>query len=166
MFPDSEFAKSYSQGETKVKYVIQFGIVPYIKQLILGDIKGKPFSFLFDETTTQQVKKQFDAYLQYLSSENQISNIYAGSCFVGHCNSDQLFDHFHHFIKELELNPKLLLHLGMDGRYVNLKFQQDLVKYFDKKGVSFLNVDTCLPHKVHGSSKLTSINSLLIYMIF
>ena len=154
MFPDSEIAKSYSQGETKVKYVIQFGIVPFIKQLILGDIKGKPFSFLFEETTTQQVKKQFDAYIQYLSSENQISNIYAGSCFVGHCSSDQLFDHFHHFIKELELNPKLLLHLGMDGRNVNLKFQQDLVKYFDKKGVSFLNVDTCLLHKVHGSFKL------------
>ena len=70
MFPDSEIAKSYSQGETKVKYVIQFGIVPYIKQLMLGHIKGNPFSFLFDEATTQQVKKQFDAYLQYLSSEN------------------------------------------------------------------------------------------------
>ena len=56
MFPDSEIAKSHSQGETKVKYIIQFGIAPYIKQLILDDIKGKPFSFLFDETTTQQVK--------------------------------------------------------------------------------------------------------------
>ena len=60
-FPDSEIAKSYSQGETKVKYVIQFGIAPYIKQLKLDDIKGKSFSFLFDEANTQQVKKQFDA---------------------------------------------------------------------------------------------------------
>ena len=50
LFPDSEIAKCYSQGETKVKYVIQVGIAPYIKQLILDDIKGKPFSFLFDET--------------------------------------------------------------------------------------------------------------------
>ena len=100
MFPDSEIAKSYSQGETKVKYVIQFGIAPYVKQLILDDIKGKPFSFLFDETTTQ-----FDAYLQYWSSENQFSSICAGSYFLGHRNSDQLFDHFHHFIKELKLNP-------------------------------------------------------------
>ena len=110
MFPNSEIAKSYSQGEIKVKYVIQFAIALYIKQLILDDIKGESFSFLFNETTTQQVKKQFDAYLQYWSSENQISDIYAGSCFVGDCNSDQLFDHFHHFIKELELNPNLLLH--------------------------------------------------------
>ena len=75
MFPDSKIAKSYSQGETKVKYVIQFGIALYIKELILDHIKGKPFSLLLDKTTTQQVKKQFDANLQYWSSENQISNI-------------------------------------------------------------------------------------------
>ena len=142
MFPDSEIAKSYSQGETKVNYVIQFGIAPYIKQCIPDNIKRKPFSFLLNETNTQQVKKQFDAYLQYWSSENQISNIYYGSCFVGHCNSDQLFYHFHHFIKELELNPNLLLHLGMDGPNANLKFQQDLAKYFDEKVVSLLNIDT------------------------
>ena len=33
MFPDSQIAKSYSQGETKEKYVIQFGIALYTKQL-------------------------------------------------------------------------------------------------------------------------------------
>ena len=44
------FEYCFSQGETKAKYVIQFGIAPYIKQLILDDIKGKSFSFLFDET--------------------------------------------------------------------------------------------------------------------
>ena len=53
MFLDSEIAKSDSQGETKAKYVIQFGIAPYIEHLILDDIKRKPFSFLLDETTTQ-----------------------------------------------------------------------------------------------------------------
>ena len=47
MFPDSEIAKSYSKGETKVKYVIQFGIAPYIKQQILDDVKGKFNIFLF-----------------------------------------------------------------------------------------------------------------------
>ena len=41
----------------------------------------------------------------------------------------------------------------MDGPNVNLKFQQSLAKYFDEKGVSFLNNDTCLPHKVHRSFK-------------
>ena len=41
----------------------------------------------------------------------------------------------------------------MDGLNVNLKFQQDLAKYFDEKGVLFLNIDTCLLHKVHGLFK-------------
>ena len=41
----------------------------------------------------------------------------------------------------------------MDGPNVNLKFQQDLAKYFDEKGVLFLNIDTCLLHKVHGLFK-------------
>ena len=63
MFPDSEIAKSYNQRENKVKYVIQFCIAWYIKQLILDAIKRTPFSFLFDKTTTQQVKKRFDAHL-------------------------------------------------------------------------------------------------------
>ena len=29
MFPDSKIAEAYQQGETKIKYVIQFGIAPY-----------------------------------------------------------------------------------------------------------------------------------------
>ena len=123
MFPDSEMAKSYSLGEAILKYVMQLGIALYIKQLILDDIKGKLFSFLFEETTTHHVKKHFDVYLQCSLSGNQISSIYAFSCFVVHCSSDQLFDHFHLFLKKLELNPNLLLHLEMDGPNVNLKFR-------------------------------------------
>ena len=30
MFPDSKIAESYRQAETKTKYVLQFGIVPYM----------------------------------------------------------------------------------------------------------------------------------------
>ena len=94
MFPDSEIAKCYSQGETKVKYVIQFGIAPYIKQLILDDIKGKPFSFLFDETTFR----------------NGLS----------------------------------------EGKF---EVSTGPYKIFGEKGVSFLSIDTCLLHQVHGSFK-------------
>ena len=51
MFPDSNIAKAYSQGEakaysqgeTKVKYYIQFGIAPYFKDELVKDIKGAGF---------------------------------------------------------------------------------------------------------------------------
>ena len=61
----------------------------------------------------------------------------------------------------MKLNPNLFLHLGTNGPSVNLKFQQDLPKYFDEKGVSFFNIDTCLLHKVHRSFK-HGIKSILI----
>ena len=37
MSPESEIAKNYRQGETKVRYHIQFGIASYIKDLLVKD---------------------------------------------------------------------------------------------------------------------------------
>ena len=45
MFLDSEKAKSYQKGETKTKYFVQFGIAPYIKEMLIFDINKTPFSF-------------------------------------------------------------------------------------------------------------------------
>ena len=59
MFPDSAIAKSYKQGETKVKYCLQYGIAPHFKDLISKDLANSPFTFKFDETTTSQMKKQY-----------------------------------------------------------------------------------------------------------
>ena len=44
----------------------------------------------------------------------------------------------------------LLLHIGMDGPNVNLKFQEDLRKHFEEAaGQKFLDIDTWPSHKVH-----------------
>ena len=40
MFPDLNITKNYCQGRGKVKCVIQFGISPYIKELVQIDLKG------------------------------------------------------------------------------------------------------------------------------
>lgn len=56
MFPDSVIASKYSQGDTKTKYMIKFGLAHYIKNELFADIAGKPHSFKFNESTTQQVK--------------------------------------------------------------------------------------------------------------
>ena len=85
MFPNSNIACGYSQSETKAKYMIQFGIVPYVFQKLTEDIHGKPFSFQFDETSTQQVKKQYDGYISFYSSiHKKIVTEYCGSLFVSH----------------------------------------------------------------------------------
>ena len=41
----------------------QYGIVPYVKQMVLHDVNNTPFTFKFDESTSSQVKKQYDAVI-------------------------------------------------------------------------------------------------------
>ena len=60
--------------------MIQFGTAPYVFEKLTEDIHGKPFSFQFDETSTQQVKKQYDGYILFYSSTHQkIVTKYCGS---------------------------------------------------------------------------------------
>ena len=129
MSPDSEIAKNYIQGGTKVSYNIQFGIAPYIKDLLVKDFSDCPFSFKFDETTTSKVQKQYKAYVQYWSKNYDcIVNSYCGSLFVGHCTNEDLIEHFEHFGEDMKWNSSRLLQLGMDGPKVNLAFQRKLSK--------------------------------------
>ena len=64
MFPDSKVAKGFSQNETKMMYVIKFGLSPYFKESLKNDFYSKAFCFKFDETTTNQIKKQYDGFVQ------------------------------------------------------------------------------------------------------
>ena len=104
MLPDSRIAAIYSQGKTKVRYNIQFGIAPYIKQMLLYDVNNTPYTFRFDESTSSQIKKQYDGYLQYWSTKyDEVINCYCGSLFVGHCTQEQLIEHYE-FTKNLKLD--------------------------------------------------------------
>ena len=78
MFLDSQVAKSFHQAETKTKYMIQFEVAPYVWKQVIEDFTGQPFTFKFDETTTSQIKKQYDGYVQFRSlSKNIIMNRFA-----------------------------------------------------------------------------------------
>ena len=49
MIPDSNIAQVMSCGQTKLSYLITFGIVPYFKQLLVENLKKAPcFAVLFD----------------------------------------------------------------------------------------------------------------------
>ena len=153
MFPDSQVAKKYQMGETKMKYLVQFGIAPHIKSLILKDFEHTPFSFKFDETTTSQTKKQYDAYVTYFSKTmQQVLTTYAGSVFVGHCTDAHLLEHFRGFMRELKLDTNYLLSIGMDGPYVNLSFERKLREELQvSKGNNFLSIGSCVLHTVNNS---------------
>lgn len=148
MFPDSKIAKSYEQQESKVKYVLQYGIVPYIKKVLFEEVNHQTFCFKFDESTTSQVKKQYDAYLTYYSSsQKEIVTSYCGSLFVGHCLAEDLIKHFYEFMSRCGLDVKKLLHIGMDGPSVNKKFERMLLQSLEKnESTTFICIGTCSLH--------------------
>ena len=112
-----------------------------------------PFSFEFDETTTSQTKKQYDAYITYFSkSMQEVLTTYAGSLFVGHCTDADLLEHFREFMRELNLDTSYLLSIGMDGPNVNLSFERKLQEELQvSKGNSFLSIGSCVLHTVNNS---------------
>ena len=91
MFPDSKIAKNYRQSETKMNYVVQYGIAPHMLSSLKDDFQDMPFTFIFDKSTTTQVKKQYECYVQYWSKKKAcITTAYCGSLFVGHCPADKV----------------------------------------------------------------------------
>ena len=43
---------------------MQHGIAPYVRDLLKTNFRNNPISFLFDETTRSQLKKQFDEHMR------------------------------------------------------------------------------------------------------
>ena len=56
MFPNSTIARGYQQSDSKVPFVIKYGIADNLKKQLIFDVKNAPYSFLFDETTSSEVK--------------------------------------------------------------------------------------------------------------
>ena len=112
MFPDSNIAQQFNQKEAKAKYTIQFGIAQYAKEKLILDVSRKPFSFKFDQTTTSQIKKQYDAYITSFFYTNQvIATAFCGSLFVYHCTAEDLLSHFLNLLRDLGLKLSLYCHL-------------------------------------------------------
>ena len=84
MFP-CEVSKKVSVGHTKMSYIVQHGLSEVLLNKLVDDIKASiaTFTLLLDETTTSQVKKQFDFLIYYWSkSEDSVSIRYITSTFL------------------------------------------------------------------------------------
>ena len=97
---------------------------PHLEEKFSEDLKVVPFMFKFDESTNQQVKKQYDGYFQYWPGKHSCIKIsYCGTVMVDHYPAEKLLEHFLEFVEKVELDLCLMLHLSMNGPNVNLKFE-------------------------------------------
>ena len=62
-----------------------------------------------------------------------ITTASCGSLFSGHCPADKLLKHFHEFGPNKKLNPKYLLHLGMDRPNVTKSIESQLSISLEEK---------------------------------
>ena len=163
MLPASEIAKNYRQSETKKKYAIQYGIAPHILSSLKDDFQDIPFTFMFEESTTTQVKTQYDGYVQHRSKKKACNTTaYCGSLYVGNCTANKLFEHFHNFSNNMKLNPKYLLHFGMDGPNVNKSFESRLsISLEEKLETQSLKMGSCSLHTAHNSFRAGLLKSKL-----
>lgn len=151
MFLDSAIAKKFKMGKTKNTYILNFGITPSLRATFQRDLKGIPFTFSFDETTTSQGKKQYDCYIKYKSYVfRRVIVRYLDSEFVGHCTANHLLSIFHSKMKSFDIEKALMLQMEMDGPNVNKSMLKslkvDLEKNLDK---TLIDIGTCLLHPVH-----------------
>ena len=111
----------------------------------MEEIKDQQYCLHFDETTTSQVKKQYNAYITYFSrTRKEITTLYDGSLFVGHCFASDLLHLFFTFIEELNLDVENLLNIGMDGPSMNKKSEEDLHQELEKtSGTNFISSRSC-----------------------
>ena len=147
MFPCCREVKDYHQKSNKVKYMIQFGIAPSLIEVILAELRDLPFTFRFDETTTSQIKKQYDGYATYDSPFfGRIITTYIGTLFVGKCTADDLLKYTNEMMERLKLETESILSLGMDGPNVNLSFKRKLESELVKKNTKIIDVGSCPLH--------------------
>ena len=72
--------------------------------------------------------------------------------FFGHCTADDLVDHFFEFVRDLGLDFKLLLALGINDPNVNKSYKSKLAEEPQKRGAThFLDVGTCSIHIVNNA---------------
>ena len=154
MFPDSEIAKQFSCGKTKIMYLCVFGLAPYYEQKLLNILDNVPYySISFDESLNKVTKnEQMDFHIRYWDTETQqVCSQYFASKFLGHAKANDL-----QCFRDVtaKLKPQKILQISMDGPNVNHKFYNDLLVEREASELDlpcFIDLGTCSLHVGHGA---------------
>ena len=82
----SETSEKFAIGRTMMSYVVHHGLGPAVLEGISKDINTSVgcITLLLDETTTAQLKKQYDFLIQYWSEELFVQDTLHQRCLVIH----------------------------------------------------------------------------------
>lgn len=98
MFPDSEFAKSFSCGKDKTSYLARIGLASFIKRELMSTVNQDSFVVMFDESMNCTTKgKQLDIHVRYWVMDetgSRVQSRYFGSQYMGHSTAEDLLENF------------------------------------------------------------------------
>ena len=150
MFSHSDVARQFSLGKTKVGYMILYGIAPYCKAELLGQINSSPqFSLSFDESLNPALQKcQMDVNIRFFNNTtNMVVTQYLDSKFLESLNADNLFTCIRKSISGL--SESKFLQLSMNCPSVVLDKLDDLLVEIGR--TKTVHIVSCAQHTVHAS---------------
>lgn len=178
MFPDSEIAKKFQLGSTKMAYLTRFGLAPYFKSRLMEQVSNcDHFVLAFDESLNKVTQHgQMDLHIRFMDKvSGKVSTRYLGSQFLGHATADDLVNNFVERTADLNCRQRLV-QVSMDGPNVNWSFIEKLKNKLDRDpgDPELLDLGSCSLHVVHGAFQTGSkasgfdINHLLtsLYYLF
>lgn len=126
MFSDSDIAKRMTMSRTKASYSVTDGLSALVRDDLCKEVQvaDAGFTLLFDETTTNQDKKQMDLLIRFFSEDSTtVTTKYITSFFFGHATGDDLCKLFASFIadKDFDIPWERLISLSSDGPAINKK---------------------------------------------
>lgn len=116
LFGKSSNLENLKLHRTKCSKLILNILSPAIVENLVKDIGDIGYSLIVDESTDVSVNKYMAYCIRYFSkSTNQIRNEFLGLIVVERATAVALYEGTIEFLKQLNLNPKNMIGLGVDG---------------------------------------------------
>ena len=153
MFPDSKIAKDMTIGTDKIRYVINFGIAPIFKSMLVESIKlSECYVVCFDESLNNETQNcEMNVLIRFFDAkDNKVKTRYLDSQYLGHSTHSDLIRGYNEAVKDLDENK--LVQISMDGPNVNLKMLQKINE--ERTANEFhhlISIGSCGLHTVHGA---------------
>lgn len=150
MFPDSDIAKNFSCGRTKLSYIVSDGLGPHFKSKIIAEL-CRPnvfFSLMIDETPKpEQRVQQLDVLIRYFSeSQKQVVVEHLQSFNLGRATGDIIAGCVEDALAELPTQG--LLCFFSDGPNVMKSVKAKLKRNVNP---NLVDIGECNLHKVHNA---------------
>ena len=156
MFPDDKIAGKFTSGKDKTKYLVNYGITPWIKELLFDEVEKAVYVVIgFDESLNKATQTcQMDVNVRYWDPvDHKVKTRYWDSKFLGHSTNTDLLNSFNASI--LRILSRKIIQVSMDGPSVNHLFYEKYVQHRADMETEQLMVyiGSCGLHIIHGAFK-------------